>query len=581
MKLFNPLAPRWYARLNEAAVVTSILILLGFFGLRYVTAEGGTQLPLSISPISALLATVATLYGVVGYRFLSKKTSLAAGLVSYLLMAATVGTLVVATGGFVSQYLLLWVIVILFSAMFGWLTFSMLWLVTHAYFSLLALNIIGSVQDDGSLVAYLAAIELPFLVSFFMWYGQGVGQNSTSTLTGEIGTDDISQGMLISSIAEGVVVIDDQFRVQVFNPAASQTTGWSELDARGIDYRSVLLLTDKDGNQLLTEQDPVQRVFSKAETIVDNEVRLKTRNGKLVELTFVASPITSKNGSTVAVVSVFRDVSDERQQERQRAEFISTASHEMRTPVAAIEGYLALAMNEQVSKIDSKAREYLEKAHSSTQHLGKLFQDLLTAAKSEDGRLQNKPVVTEIGSFVDELVDNMRFTAEKKGLIMEYDGGQSHNAVAGSQTVRPLYYAHVDSERMREVVTNLFDNAVKYTSEGKITIRLAADENHIVISVSDTGPGIPQEDIPHLFQKFYRVDNTATRQVGGTGLGLFISRKIVEMNNGKIWVESTVNKGSNFYISLPRITAQKAEDLKKQEAVHATPLANVSAASEI
>jgi PAS domain S-box-containing protein len=432
--------------------------------------------------------------------------------------------------------------------------------------------------DPTQTVAYLIAIELPFIVSFFLWYGQGVTQGETDTLPSEVGTQDISQGMLISSIAEGVTVIDDQFRVQVFNPAAAETTGWSETDARGIDYRSVLQLTDDDGNQLPTNEDPIQRVFAKAETIVDNDVKLRTRNNKDIDLTFVASPITSANGSTVAVVAVFRDVSEERNQERQRAEFISTASHEMRTPVAAIEGYLALAMNESVSKIDSKARGYLDKAHSSTQHLGKLFQDLLTAAKSEDGRLQNNQVVTEMGTFIDELVDGMRFTAEKKGLILEY---ADNNAVAGEQSVRPLYYAHVDPERMSEVVTNLFDNAVKYTSEGKITVSLQGDDQNIVISVADTGPGIPQEDIPHLFQKFYRVDNTATRQIGGTGLGLFIARKIVEINGGKIWVESVVDTGSTFRISLPRLSAAQAETMKKQEAAAQTPLANVTANVDI
>ncbi len=108
-----------------------------------------------------------------------------------------------------------------------------------------------------------------------------------------------------------------------------------------------------------------------------------------------------------------------RGEEQQRADFVSTASHEMRTPVAAIEGYLALAMNDKVAQIDSKAREYLEKAHSSTQHLGKLFQDLLTSAKAEDGRLTSHPVVTEMGSYIEQLAGDLRFGAEKKGLKME------------------------------------------------------------------------------------------------------------------------------------------------------------------
>ncbi len=579
MRLLTPVAPRWYVRLNEATVVTSLMIVLGYLLIEVAFTNLRAELPIQINATAASIALAAVLYGLVGFRLLVRKSSLSAGLVSYLFLVASIGTLVSATGGFESQYLLLWVMVIMFSAMFGWLVFFLIWSITHAYFTLLALGIIGASPNPGLLVAYLITIELPFIISFFLWYGQGVAVDQ-ETQEGEVDAKDISPKMLINSIAEGVVVIDEDKRIQVFNPAAANVTGWSQEDAKGIDYHSVMLLVDDKGNQLSQNKDPIAQVFSKGETVVNNDVILQTRNNKHIELSLVASPIKDKNGGVVAVVAVFRDVSEERSQERQRAEFISTASHEMRTPVAAIEGYLALAMNNNVSKIDSKAREYLEKAHASTQHLGKLFQDLLTAAKSEDGRLKNTPEVVELGKFLDELVEDVKFVAQKKGLVLEYNGGVN-NQVKGSPALRPLYYAYIDPERMREVITNLFDNAVKYTDEGKITVSLEADDHYITISVTDTGPGIPQEDIPHLFQKFYRVDNSITRQIGGTGLGLFIARKIVEMNNGTIGVESEVGKGSRFYVKLPRLSKEKADTLLKEQAGKDTPLANVTTNLEL
>ena len=273
-------------------------------------------------------------------------------------------------------------------------------------------------------------------------------------------------------------------------------------------------------------------------------------------------------------MAIFRDISEERAEENQRAEFISTASHEMRTPVAAIEGYLSLALNEKVATIDNRARDYLEKAHSSTKHLGQLFQDLLTSAKAEDGRLTNHPKVTEMGAFLEQLAQDLRFAAEKKGLFMEFLFGNSEikdaSGMAGeardmSKVVRPLYYAQVDPDRMREVITNIFDNACKYTEEGKVTLGLTGNEGVVQIYVRDTGQGIPPEDISHLFQKFYRVDNSATRTIGGTGLGLFICRKIVELYQGRLWVESELQKGSTFYINVPRLTSQKAEQLMASE----------------
>jgi signal transduction histidine kinase len=270
-----------------------------------------------------------------------------------------------------------------------------------------------------------------------------------------------------------------------------------------------------------------------------------------------------------------RDVSAERAEEQQRAEFISTASHEMRTPVAAIEGYLSLALNEKVSTIDSRARNFLEKAHSSTQHLGQLFQDLLTSAKAEDGRLSNHPVVIEMGSYLQQLVEDLRFTAQKKGLIAEFVVGTGEaidatnpaaDTTSALKVIKPLYYAYADPDRLREVITNIFDNACKYTEAGKVSIGLTGNNEVVQLYVRDTGAGIPAEDIPHLFQKFYRVDNSATRTIGGTGLGLFISRKIIELYQGRIWVESQMGKGSTFFINLPRLSAQRAIQLQSQQA---------------
>jgi signal transduction histidine kinase len=129
---------------------------------------------------------------------------------------------------------------------------------------------------------------------------------------------------------------------------------------------------------------------------------------------------------------------------------------------------------------------------------------------------------------------------------------------------------------MQEVITNIYDNAVKYTETGKITIGLTGDSNVVQIRIEDTGAGIPAEDIPHLFEKFYRVDSSKTRTVGGTGLGLFICRKILELYNGRVWVESVLGKGSTFYINLPRVPADKAQVLLNNEAAKNTPATTVA-----
>lgn len=378
--------------------------------------------------------------------------------------------------------------------------------------------------------------------------------------------------IIINSIEDGVILLDRDKMIRLFNPAATTITGSTQEEAIGTEYHTVLKFINEKGEALSSDTHPVEKGFQNVTPYRDNNANILSKNNKTVPVSISVSPLMDKNGVVEGAVAVFRDVTNERSEEKQRAEFISTASHEMRTPVAAIEGYLALALNEKVAKIDIKAREYLEKAHTSTEHLGKLFQDLLTAAKSEDGRITSHPVAVEVGQLLQEIVGEIRFTAEKKNMLVEYLIGSSAGKNISTESserqkvIKPLYFVHADPERLREVVINLFDNAVKYSEQGKITIGLTGDDKVVQFRISDQGIGIPAEDISHMFQKFYRVDNSSTRTIGGTGLGLFICRKIIELYGGRIWVESQVGKGSTFFINLPRLSTTQANSLLAQSA---------------
>ncbi len=386
---------------------------------------------------------------------------------------------------------------------------------------------------------------------------------------------------IIEAIEDGVILLGNKKHIVLMNPAAGHLTGWKPDDAVNISIESVVKFVNNKGELLPKEKDPLEEVFNTQKSVKNNNLFLRARDSTQISIDLVITPILDQAGGVSAAVMVIRDVTKERAEEQQRADFISTASHEMRTPVAAIEGYLALALNDKVASIDSRARGYLEKAHSSTQHLGQLFQDLLTSAKAEDGRLASHPVVLEMGEFIEKLTNDLKLVADKKGLEMVLQASSNEasiNATAesegGKRVIRPLYYAVADPDRLREVITNLFDNAVKYTPAGTITLGITGNDQVVQGYVRDTGPGIPAEDLPHLFQKFYRVDNSATRTIGGTGLGLFICRKIIELYHGQIWAESTLGKGSTFYFNLPRLDNKRAEELlanpaTKETAAHA------------
>ena len=410
-------------------------------------------------------------------------------------------------------------------------------------------------------VGITIAIIVPFLI---LKYRHKIKEHKTIT-SRDLEAEQAKSSFILNAIVDGVMVVDTEGVIRLFNPAASTITGWNAEEAVGLDYRGVIQLVDIKGDPYDPAKHPFALANSELSTVRDRKAILKTRSNKTLSLDITVSPFVDANNTFRGLVGIFRDISEQLEEESQRADFISTASHEMRTPVAAIEGYLALAMNDRVSKIDDKARTYLQKAHESTQHLGVLFQDLLTSSKVEDGRLMNHPQVIEMSEFLAKLVEEFKFTAQAKSLNLEYILGAPDSVIsASSSVVKPLYYSYIDPDRIHEVMTNLFDNAIKYTERGKIVIGLTGDNEVVQIRVADTGSGIASEDVPHLFQKFYRVDNSITRTVGGTGLGLFICRKIIELYHGRIWVESEPGQGSTFYINLPRLSNDKVAQLQQQ-----------------
>ncbi|MCA9332896.1 PAS domain S-box protein [Candidatus Saccharibacteria bacterium] len=483
----------------------------------------------------------------------------------------TLINLIHSTGQFKSYYMIVWAALVLIGGMLGLYVVIGSSFVLAFYFVVISTNASGGFTINYIGLSAVIGTAILGTLSYYLFKRFYVSETDAkiSKLSGALKSKQLQSEILIQSIADGVIVTTTDGKISSINHTASAMTGWAIEEAVGIDVMNVVKLKQETGEEILSNSNPFTFVLAQKQA-TNNTYQLESRDKKTHIVSFVVSPVLIEKSQELAgTVAVIRDVSAAKAEEQRRADFISTASHEMRTPVAAIEGYLALALNDRVSKIDAKARSYLEKAHSSTQHLGKLFQDLLTSAKAEDGRLVSHPVVVEMGTFLEQLSDTLRFSAEKKGLLVEFTIGTSNHAndASGSaKVIKPLYYTHADPDRMREVITNLFDNAVKYTEKGKISIGLTGNNELVQFYVRDTGPGIPKEDIPHLFQKFYRVDNSSTRTIGGTGLGLFICQKIVQLYNGRIWVDSEVDNGSTFYINLPRLSSQKAKELQTAEA---------------
>jgi len=516
--------------------------------------------------IPAGLAVIQILFGLIGFNLLVRKKDPA--LLSLLSVGLFITNLLVvlsASGEFDSPFVILLMLVGLSAGAYGAYFVITTGLIITTYF-VLAFPGIHNSLDRISTKNYLllGASYLCIVIGYALWRrvydGSKSGKNHSFDLSDELKQKQNQSEILINSIGDGVVVINQNSVIELFNPAACKLSGWNANDAMGLDYNLVLKFVDTKGEQIPDSENIIRTVLAKPEAQLREGLILEAKNGDITELSMSASPVKDSRGNLTAIIAIMRDVSEQRKQERQRADFISTASHEMRTPVAAIEGYIALALNQKVSTVDEKAHGYLLKAHESTQHLGDLFRDLLTASKSEDGRLENHPEPIEVGAFLKSIAEDVKFITEKKGLTVTVTHGGQEKA-----NMSPIYYVYADPERIREVIVNLVDNAIKFTSKGGITIDLHGDLESVIVSVTDTGYGIETEDIEHLFQKFYRIDNSATRTVSGTGLGLFICKQIIEMYKGRIWAESQIGNGTTFYISLPRLDQDRAERLIAQK----------------
>lgn len=369
--------------------------------------------------------------------------------------------------------------------------------------------------------------------------------------------------LLTDSLSDGVIIIDQNEVIQSVNPAAQKILGQNAKDLIDLNYRSVLKLKNTNQSNVDAENEPIFQALKTGKSANKDFLIMAADNQEAfidISISVINDP---QSKTTYGAIIILRDVSKKKREEAARSEFISTASHEMRTPVAAIEGFIELALNEKVSTIDANARKYLIKASSSAQHLGRLFQDLLVSAKAEDGRISNHPTVVELGELLEQQSEVSRMVAQQKGLKLEYVISSGDSASKENRnTIRPLYYVIADPDRIREVATNLIDNAMKYTNEGQITLGVTGDNDIVQFFIKDTGVGIAEEDIPHLFQKFYRIDSSDTRTTGGTGLGLFICRKIIELYKGRIWVESQKGKGTTFFVNIPRVSSLQAEATK-------------------
>ena len=541
----------WLRRLCEVALLSCFTIILLYAWARFIPT--GYQLPigLSVSDLAAGVAGIGSLIVLILCFWLPRKHETGIGIFVYLLTVTVATTTIITSGGVVSPFLVMWIIVAIFAGFFGAIISGIMGL-------LVILQIIATSVQQGIniqfIIGYLFFGFLPLIFSLVLWIRRQKTDDNTSSLKNKLSAVESKSDVVINAIDDGVLAISKDGNIELINPSAQQIIGWDQGDALGLNWKSVLKLVTSDGKDVEDLENPIAQSLSKNQPTHNDKLFLLTSSEKRILVSIVSSPVGTEGEG---VIVVFRNITKEKAEEREQAEFISTASHEMRTPVASIEGYLGLALNPATAHIDEKARDFITKAHESAQHLGRLFQDLLDISKVEDGRMKNNPKIINVNEFLKDIFDGLATKADEKQLNYIFmpdiiDEGKE-------KSLQPIFYANIDPDHFREVVSNLIENAIKYTPSGEVVVNVTGDDKQISISVKDSGIGIPAEDIPHLFQKFYRVDNSDTREIGGTGLGLYLSRRLAEAMSGNLRVESKYKEGSTFYLEIPRMNSSEAK----------------------
>ena len=414
--------------------------------------------------------------------------------------------------------------------------------------------------------------------------GAQAGANSAGGAVAGAESAEILANLVLNTIDSGVIIVLPTGVIEYINPAAvSLLGGQMAQNFLGTKLEDILKLENGQGVAIPAQNNLVFYAINNGQNYTTREYFLVNLQGQKKPVAFKV--ITAHSPKNERIVT-FYDITSELEAESEQTEFISTASHEMRTPVASIEGYLGLALNPKTATIDERAKKYLEEAHKSSQHLGKLFRDLLDVTKLDDKRIKAHLTPIEVTSTVRSIAEGQIPKMSEKNIHFTFGSSSSAN-MNGGRVINQEVFAAVDVDFLREIINNLIENAIKYTNNGGgIWVNVRGDGDRVLINVTDTGIGISPEDSKHVFQKFYRADNSETRTIGGTGLGLYIVKERVEAMSGSTWVESTFGEGSTFYVAFPRLTYEEylrrkqievnTQAMTPQNSVASTPAVSAS-----
>ncbi len=348
---------------------------------------------------------------------------------------------------------------------------------------------------------------------------------------------------IIDNSADGIMILDAECRVEVINRTLSRMTGWPVEKARGKPGHAVLHLENA------SEPDPCVQMEKgipfKEQIYREGDIVRPSKPRITVGVTY--TPVFDEAGELQYIIVNVNDITRFREAEEMKSTFISVISHELKTPVALIKGYAATLRREDVQWDMDTIREGLQIIEEEADRLTHLIDNLLDASRIQAGGLKLEFEEVDLKEVIKRVVDGFQVQTAAHQIVIDVP-----------DDLPPVW---ADRERIRQVLDNLLSNAIKYSPEGGV-IRVGAWANthEVTVYVADQGIGIPEEEQPYLFERFYRVDTSLRRKTKGAGLGLFLAKALVEAHGGRIWVHSKPGEGSTFFFTLPIAGAPREND---------------------
>lgn len=343
---------------------------------------------------------------------------------------------------------------------------------------------------------------------------------------------------LFSSIGDGAIATDEFGHITRINPTALNILGLTYDEAIGQWFPRVVRILKADGSSLPLIERPIVRMFLTGQ-VISEKVLYLTKTGLSVPVSVTVSPIIYE-GRPVGAVQVFRDVTLENEIDRMKSEFISLASHQLRTPLSTIQTYTHMLNENYMGDITPDQRKALHTILTATTTMNELIGMLLNIARIESGSIAVNSKWLSAPQLVLDVMKQLGMNAQSKDIRVIF-----------REPKQPLKIK-ADSLILKEILLNLVGNAIKYTPVGgTVTIKAKARQDDILFTVQDTGIGIPKASQDKIFAKFFRAHNVVRQETTGTGLGLYVVKGLVLTLHGKVWFKSEENAGTTFYVSLP------------------------------